>query len=211
MKAPSTTIGTVAASLGLLAVGGGAAATAVGLAVKKDTTDAMSGAILTIEAGVFGVMAAGFGGMILAVASPKWRGVGETAALIGVGAPLVLGTLGLVKATIAQAETPAQIAATPQTYQVDSSNTGQSFQVNIGDTINLVLDSTMPAPTASATGILSAGATSTQTNSTATPGATGETTGSQVTYPYTAVAAGSVTLTSTPTTGTAFTMTVTAS
>jgi hypothetical protein len=157
-------------------------------------------------------MAVGFAGLVVGAMSPKWRSVGETSALIGIGAPLVLGTIGLTKSTISQAETPAELPPGPQVYQIDSTNNGQSFAVNVGDTINLILDSTLPAPTVTPTGILTAGASSaTPANSdTSTTSATTTTT----TYPYTVAAAGTATLTSTDATSgstDSFTMTVVAS
>src|SRR5208282_5760884 len=119
--------------------------------------DPLGGAILTVEAGVFGVLAAGFGGLVLAAAAPKWRGVGETAALVGIGAPVVLGAIGLTKATVAMAEQGQLPAQTLQTYSITSANSGQTLNVNVGDTINVLLDATYAAPTVSATGVLSAG------------------------------------------------------
>jgi hypothetical protein len=209
VKPPSSTAGTVGIALGLLAAGGAGAALAVGVATKGKG-DALGGAILTIEAGVFGVLAAGFGGLVLAAAAPRWRAVGDTAALVGIGAPVVLGVIGLTKATIAQAETPQLVSIPPQTYTITQANSGQTLSVNVGDTLNVTLDATQPAPTVSTTGVLSAGSVVTPV-----PATGGSSTGSQSMYPYTAIAAGTVTLTSTPSGsgqgGSAFTLTVTAS
>ena len=206
MKPPSSTAGTVGAALGILAAGGGAAALAVGLATKGKG-DPLGGVILTVEAGVFGVLAAGFGGLVLAAANPKWRAVGDTAALVGIGAPVVLGVIGITKATIAQAETPQLSSTQPQTYAITQANSGQTLSVNVGDTVNVTLDATQPAPTASATGILSAGSVVTPV-----PATGGSSAGSSSMYPYTAITAGTVTLTSTPSGsgqgGSAFTLTI---
>ena len=199
MKPPSSTAGTVAAAIGILAAGAAAGAFAANTAVKGKG-DPLTGTILTIEAGVWGVMAAGFGGLILAAMSKGWRPVGETAALVGVGAPLVLGAIGLTKATIAQAETPAVLPPGPETYQVDVDDNGQNFTLNVGDTLNVVLDANMPVPTVTPTGLLTSG-TSTTAPAVAAVAASGSTpataaTDSMVTYPFTATAAGTATLTS---------------
>jgi hypothetical protein len=226
VKPPSTTAGTVGAAVGLLAVGGAVGGIATSLAVKGKG-DPLDGTILTVEAVIWGVMAAGFGGLVFGYWKPAWKDVGETAALVGVGAPLVLGAIGLTRATLAQAETPALLPQGPQTYQITADDTGQTFTLNIGDTVDVVLDASMPAPTASATGIVAAGASTTAAAipavaATTSPAAAAvAAVDSMVTYPFTATAAGTVTLTSTPTSTTptttgaaapaAFTITLTVS
>lgn len=199
MNPPRTTAGTVGAALGILAAGGAASALLVGV-VTKGRGDPLGGAILTVEAGVFGVLAAGFGGLVLAAANPKWKGVGETAALVGIGAPVVLGAIGLTKATVAMAEQSQLPAQTAQTYTITATNTGQSLNVNVGDTINVLLDSTYAAPTVSATGVLSAG-TSGPTTQAQTPASGSGSSAATTTYPFTAVAAGTVDIEATSTSG----------
>lgn len=184
MKPPSSTAGTVAASLGVLAAGAAIGAGAVALATRGKG-DPLGGAILTVEGGVFGVLAGGFAGVVLAAASPRWKAVGDSAAIIGIGSPLILGAIGLTKAALSQSETPS-LPPVAQTYSVDATNSGQTLNLNVGDTLNISLGAAYAAPTVDQTGVLSAGASSSTTDAS----------GNIVTiYPFTATAAGTANVT----------------
>ena len=195
MKPPRSTLGVVGTSVGVVAAGVALGAGAGYLASRRTTaTDALASAIFTIEMGIVGAIATGFAGIVVAAANPKWREVGEGVALVGVGAPLVLATVGAVKQGL---QLGTGNTTSPQTYNVTSSDSGSTVNMNVGDTLSVSLPSTDTAPTVAATGILATSATSPQAASTS---------GSSTTsYSFVATAAGTTTVSS----GSDFTLTVT--
>lgn len=184
MRPPESGLGVVGTSVGIVAAA--SALGAVGgyyVARARNPANPLANAVTAVEMGVLGAIAAGFAGVIVAAASPKWREVGEGTAVVGVGGPLVLATIGVVKQSAALGSTgPAR------TYNVTSADSGTTVNMNVGDTLNVLLPSATAAPTVTSTGVLA-------------------TSSSQVsgTYTFIAAKAGTVSLVS----GTDFTLTIT--
>jgi hypothetical protein len=188
MRPPRSTLGVVGTGVAVVAAGA-VVGTGAGYAAAKaqGTAGNISGTIFILEMGVLGAIAVGFAGIVVAAASPKWREVGEAAAVVGVGAPLVLAAIGVAKQ---HAQLSQGGGTTPQTYSVTTTDSGSTVNMNVGDTLQVTLPSTDAAPTVSATGTL---ATSTTTTS-----------GSNQVASFVATAAGTVTVSS----GTDFTLQV---
>ena len=112
MNPPTTTSGNVIAALGTLALGALAGA-AVGSQLKQANESNSE----TAEGILTGVVLASFLGAATAVASPKWRGVGATAALVGLGGIAALAVVGMADPALANSSmlllsSPASIQIT---------------------------------------------------------------------------------------------------
>jgi FtsP/CotA-like multicopper oxidase with cupredoxin domain len=187
MDAPKSTPGVVGASMVIL--GAGAAGGALlGDRLAKSSGDQLTQNMLTIEGAIFGTLLAGFAGVVLGAASSKWRPVGETTAIMGIGAPLVMAAMGFAKqANAAQSSQIAQSSG--QTYTVTQANSGQTITVNVGDSLAINLVQGMPQPASSVAGVLVYNGSSNITISGST----------LVSYQYTAATSGTTKLTSTET------------
>jgi hypothetical protein len=144
MQAPSGEAGTLALSVGALAAGAVAGATVGAAGVNGASSDAKHQA--AVAGGLVGVLATGFGGLLVEEFSPKWANVGSRTALIGVGAITLAAAFGVAKSLTSfrsglqqapQLSSPNASGGTA--YTAGSVDNGRTLTMAPGDTITVSL------------------------------------------------------------------------
>ena len=138
MNAPQGAVPRVlmsAAALGAGIAGG----VFVGQAIQPNLTKKAAAGIV---GGSIGGLATAFAGVAVAMASPKWRGVGEMTALIGLGgftAVALLSALQPSGALSTAAAAPAALPAGPTQYNLTTADSGQTLALKKGDQVSVTL------------------------------------------------------------------------
>jgi hypothetical protein len=147
MEPPASRAGQVATSVGILGAGAALGAAAGALYVPDSTVP--KGAVLsqrglaTVMGGMVGtVLAAAGAAGLAAFTDSEWNGVEEDAAAIGLGvlaASSLLGAAQTLPRLKSAAAAPQLPASNPQNYTADSSNSGGTLVMRVGDTVTITL------------------------------------------------------------------------
>src|SRR5579872_4118338 len=146
MQPPESRAGQVATSVGILGAGAALGAAAGALYVPNATL--APGATMsprgmaTVVGGMLGAVltAAGSAGLAMFTES-DWNGIEEETATIGLGVVALTTVLGAVQVfpkLKAASAAPAQLpASNPQNYTADSSNSGGTLTMKVGDSVTI--------------------------------------------------------------------------
>src|ERR1700680_3148268 len=121
---PASTMGNALCAAGVLAAG-----TAIGASIGYGVSPLPSSnkAIGAIEGGTLGVLLTAFGGLLSPYYAPKWKRLGQTAGVIGVGAVAAMAVLGAARS--AQAAQGPSAPALTTTATPSNLTTGNTYEI----------------------------------------------------------------------------------